>query len=991
MGNAGCCGCGLGVPFGFEPDKQSAEPPHGSHPLPPPHLAHLHPYSHAYPSGPSSPYRSRSPHHPFHPSSFPLSTPLPPLHHQPSPHSPPHSPLHPDDSIIRTFEHLRHFPPDIFHPPPPSPSPSSLLLTHISSLDIPYPRTRQLVLDFNSIAFVPLEIGLLRHLTELSLAGNLIASLPSSFYHLTNLTFLNLGSNQLTHLSPSVGNLVNLSHLYLPSNRLTSLPSSLRRCERLQHLSLAENKLTWPDHATLVSKTAKKTSRSTASTSHQPPYGTYGATPLSHLPSSIASSHAAHYEATFPLPVSLTFLSLSSCHMSYVPSLLASTLSNLTHLDLSENFLRELPVDFHLLRRLRVLHLSCNDLTELLCPCEVERRKKAKEREDRAAKRKEKEGKEDHERRERRGGRGDALDGGEAEVDEERADLSNVRLHTQQDAEEVEEADTDVDDIRDVTLSSNRSPSITSPHSASHAHGRFSSFSACCYPDLTSLYLDSNFLTFPPPSATTVSPTLSCISPCFLPFALRFLRLDNNPLLLCQDGIIDSAAIRERDRERERKEKKSSRHAAAAAAAAAASTAAVAAQSEMREVRDVREVRSEEEERPQLSTGLSPDGREMTTSPRDLPREERVEVDSERERQRRESGSSAVNATAAASPLNVDTAKAARKRSVSFSSVLSYSTGEANSIKRAQAATMAAEKLLDERSRHGWQMQAVLSTLSAVQAVRSSSLRVDYRTFLPDPVLEQLFLGCWESAKNKHGLLSLRISHVLTVAQFPPLYPHLLTYKQVQVQDVVSEDLLQHIDDAVSWLHERRKEGKRILVHCRQGVSRSASIMIAYIMTHGTGDVQPQPQQAQQPRAADKEADRRDAEASARPDKEPRARERLLSHERQSNQAELTAAADGHLREDSTLPSSSSFSSPSPSPPPSVLSSPRSGAAPPRPPLPPPPPVVRSVPTLCMSYDAAFAFVQSKRPCISPNDGFRAQLKAYEEHRRRGSAAHRSR
>ena len=959
MGNTNCCG--IGVPFGFEPDKQSSDSSHSSHPLPPPHLAHLHPYSHSYPNLSSSPYRTRSPHHhPFHPSSFPLGPP-PPHHSLPSPT--PSSPLHPDDSIIRTFEQLRHFPPDIFHPPPPPPS-SSLLLTHISSLDIPYPRVRQLVLDFNCISFVPIEIGLLRHLTELSLAGNSIASLPSSFYSLTALTFLNLGSNQLTHLSPSIGNLVHLSHLYLPSNRLTSLPSSLRRCERLQHLSLAENKLAWPEAGALVSKTIKKTSRSTTSTSHQPGYGGHGATPLSHLPSSVASSHATHYEASFPLPVSLTFLSLSSCHLSHIPSLLAPTLANLTYLDVSENFLRELPVDFHLLRRLRVLHLSCNDLTELLCPCEVERRKKAKEREERAAKRREKEEREDHDRRDRRG-KAEVVEGLDEGAGNECADLSNVRLHTQQVEEEIEDDDPDADDVRDVTLSSNRSPSITSPHSASHL--RYS-FSASCFPDLNSLYLDSNFLAFPPPSSTAASPALSCISPCFLPFALRFLRLDNNPLLLCHDGIIDSEAIRERDREREKREKKISKH-------------ATAAQSE---VKEVKEVRNEDGDRTSLA--LPPDSREVSL--RDLPREERVEADNERERQRRESGSSA-NATAAAALLTIDTAKAARKRSVSFSSVVSYSP-DPSSARRVQTAPMAAEKLVDDRFRHGWSMQAVLATLSAVQAVRSSSLRLDYRSFLPDPVIDQLFLGCWESAKNKHGLLSLHISHVLTVAQFPPLYPHLLTYKQVQVQDVVSEDILRHLDDAVSWLHDRRKEGRRILVHCRQGVSRSASIMIAYIMTHGTGDVQ---QQQQQPKPGEKDAERRDTDGGARADKESRERERLLLHERQPAQGDLTGAVDGHLRDETALTSSSSFSSPSlsPSPPPSALSSPRSGAALPRPPLPPPPPVIRAVPTLAMSFDAAFAYVQSKRPCISPNDGFKAQLRAYEEHRRRGMhAAHRS-
>ena len=924
MGNTNCCG--IGVPFGFDPDRQS-EP---SHPLPPPHLSHLHPsyfphYARSYPTLSTSPYRPHSRHPLHHTSSFPL-THLPPPHHSLPPVSPPSLPS--DESVIRTFESLRHFPPEIFTPPP---TPSPLFLTHISSLDIPYPRLRQLVLDFNCISHVPLEIGLLRSLTELSLAGNAIASLPSSFYSLTSLVFVNLGSNQLLHISPSIGNLVQLSHLYLPSNRLTSLPSSLRRCERLQHLSLAENRIVWPEAGVLVSKTIKKTSRSTASTSthHQG----YGATPLSHLPSSVASSHAAaHYEATFPLPVSLTFLSLSSCHLTHIPGLLAPTLVNLTHLDLSENLLRDLPVDFHLLRRLRVLHLSCNDLTELLCPCEVERRKKSKEKEERATKRREKEEKEGQDRRDRRAKT-------EVEVDEEdedhRVDLSNVRLHTQQEEEEIEEDDEGEDnDVVDVTLSSNRSPSITSPHSASHRQS--SSSSSCCFPDLNSLYLDNNYFTFPPPSPSSTSPPLSCISLCFLPFALRFLRLDNNPLLVCQDGLIDSAAIRalaiDKTREKDKRERRNSKP----------------PQSEATDT-----IRADDSDRAAaLAASVASESREAVVSPRDLPRDERMEVESERERQRevRELGGAAVDARA-------------RKRSVSFSAVVSYSAVDPTG-RRPQSAGAPVERLIDDRFRHSWSIASVLSTFSAVQAIRSSSLRLDYRSFLPDPVLEGLFLGCWECAKNKHGLLSLHISHVMTVAQFPPLYPHLFTYKQLQVQDVVSEDILQHIEEAVTWLHDRRKEGKRTLVHCRQGISRSATVMIAYLMIHGTGEVQSRPL-ASPPLSA--EGEKKDPERV-----EQKEKARLL-YERQPS-GEVSGQVDVYQHEDPEVVSSSS----------SVATSPR---AVPRPPLPPPPPVVRPSPALSMSFEAALAFVQSKRPSIRPNEGFVRQLRTLEEHRRRGGSA----
>ena len=49
-----------------------------------------------------------------------------------------------------------------------------------------------------------------------------------------------------------------------------------------------------------------------------------------------------------------------------------------------------------------------------------------------------------------------------------------------------------------------------------------------------------------------------------------------------------------------------------------------------------------------------------------------------------------------------------------------------------------------------------------------------------------------------------------------------------------------------------------------------------------------------------------------------------------------------------------------------------------------------AVSPLVMSYEQALAFVQSRRPAICPNDGFRAQLRQYEDRlKRRGLSASR--
>ncbi|KAF5275669.1 hypothetical protein FQA39_LY06781 [Lamprigera yunnana] len=56
-----------------------------------------------------------------------------------------------------------------------------------------------------------------------------------------------------------------------------------------------------------------------------------------------------------------------------------------------------------------------------------------------------------------------------------------------------------------------------------------------------------------------------------------------------------------------------------------------------------------------------------------------------------------------------------------------------------------------------------------------------------------------------------------------------LTTKFIQLSDFPKEDLLQHLDDTKVFIENGLKTGV-VLVHCYYGVSRSATVVIAYVM-----------------------------------------------------------------------------------------------------------------------------------------------------------------
>lgn len=61
-------------------------------------------------------------------------------------------------------------------------------------------------------------------------------------------------------------------------------------------------------------------------------------------------------------------------------------------------------------------------------------------------------------------------------------------------------------------------------------------------------------------------------------------------------------------------------------------------------------------------------------------------------------------------------------------------------------------------------------------------------------------------------------------------FPGMFDYLNVRVYDDEKTDLLKHWDDTFKYITKAKKEGSKVLVHCKMGVSRSASVVIAYAM-----------------------------------------------------------------------------------------------------------------------------------------------------------------
>lgn len=100
------------------------------------------------------------------------------------------------------------------------------------------------------------------------------------------------------------------------------------------------------------------------------------------------------------------------------------------------------------------------------------------------------------------------------------------------------------------------------------------------------------------------------------------------------------------------------------------------------------------------------------------------------------------------------------------------------------------------------------------------------------PILRRLYLGDQRDAADKVLLRSMRITHVLNCAvEIPCYFERHLTYLQLPLNDP-DFGFSDWIDELCQFIDTGRKTG-RVLVHCRQGLSRSPSAIVTYLCHRG--------------------------------------------------------------------------------------------------------------------------------------------------------------
>jgi len=101
-------------------------------------------------------------------------------------------------------------------------------------------------------------------------------------------------------------------------------------------------------------------------------------------------------------------------------------------------------------------------------------------------------------------------------------------------------------------------------------------------------------------------------------------------------------------------------------------------------------------------------------------------------------------------------------------------------------------------------------------------------------ITERIYLGNAFNARDYYNLESKNIGLILNCTEeIPNYFEDFFEYKKIDIDDVNNANISPYLDEYADLIHNYIKNNdKNILVHCFMGSSRSATIVLAYLIKY---------------------------------------------------------------------------------------------------------------------------------------------------------------
>ncbi|XP_054168413.1 dual specificity protein phosphatase 1-like [Oppia nitens] len=140
---------------------------------------------------------------------------------------------------------------------------------------------------------------------------------------------------------------------------------------------------------------------------------------------------------------------------------------------------------------------------------------------------------------------------------------------------------------------------------------------------------------------------------------------------------------------------------------------------------------------------------------------------------------------------------------------------------------------------HTWPLKSTPKGVLTPRTPKNNNLSVDVTAPLsfgseqaePVEILPYLYLGSEYHASCKAMLKNIGITALLNVSHTcPNHFQDCFIYKSIPIEDSKSEDISIWFSEAIDFIDCVRNSNGKVLIHCHAGISRSATICMAYLM-----------------------------------------------------------------------------------------------------------------------------------------------------------------
>jgi len=108
-------------------------------------------------------------------------------------------------------------------------------------------------------------------------------------------------------------------------------------------------------------------------------------------------------------------------------------------------------------------------------------------------------------------------------------------------------------------------------------------------------------------------------------------------------------------------------------------------------------------------------------------------------------------------------------------------------------------------------------------------------TYTSTEIIERIYLGNAFNAKDYNQLKQNNIGMIVNVTEeIPNYYLEDFMYTRIPIRDYNESSILEYLDITITKIHKYLEDNpdKNVFIHCFMGSSRSASVVIAYLIKY---------------------------------------------------------------------------------------------------------------------------------------------------------------